>query len=134
MIMMIREIVTGYLDSKMIRPGWYRQSKSLTSTEEVYSKSINLLSESNILYTRGDIIITALLRKSSEFVKMLHVPFTAIDEEMSSLREIAGITSLIEARAIAVMMKKKKAQEAGFIMIWIPIGDCDRFRVSGGFR
>ena len=48
---------------------------------------------------------------------MPHVPLRAIDEEMSSLREVARVASLTETSAIDVIAQKIKARKNGFIVI-----------------
>ena len=64
--------------------------------------------------------------------EMQHIPFRAVDEAkaMLPLCGVARVASLSETCAIAVMAQRKRARKADFIMIWIPMIDCNRFRGS----
>ena len=64
-----------------------------------------------------NIIITKCYKHLPQSSEMPHVPFRAIDEETSSLRELARVASLTETSAMAVIAQKIKARKNGFIVI-----------------
>ena len=68
-----------------------------------------------------NIIITKCDKHLPQSCEMPHVPLRAIDEEMSSLREVARVASLTETSAIDVIAQKIKARKNGFIVFLIPI-------------
>ena len=64
--------------------------------------------------------------------EMQYIPFRAMEEGMAWSRSAARVASFPETqrRAIAAMTQTRKAWKAGFIIIWIPMVDCNRLRGS----
>ena len=48
---------------------------------------------------------------------MRYIPLKATVEAMSSFREFVRVAPHLETRAIAVVTQKRKARNAGFVMI-----------------